>query len=108
MLLANIFAANKTLESFPETALLRFHASPKEKSLSSAVEYLEKVGIFIDTADAGSIYQSMAQYEGSDEIGMARMTVITNFLVKPMMVSRFLSALLQNLRTLLSALCGSW
>lgn len=87
MLLANILAANKILESFPKTALLRFHDSPKEKSLSSAVEFLEKVGIFIDITDAGSIYKSMMQYDGLDEIGMARMAVITNFLIKPMVVS---------------------
>lgn len=89
MLLANSLTAEKILECFPDTALLRSHNSPKEKSLSSAVEYLEKVGIFIDITDAGSIYQSMMQYEGLDEIGMARMAVITNFLVKPMVVSCF-------------------
>lgn len=90
MLLANALTAEKILESFPDTALLRRHHAPKEKYLSTAVEYLEKVGIFIDTTDAGSIYQSMTQYEGTDEIGMARMAVITNFLVKPMVVSHLL------------------
>ena len=87
MLLANILAANEIKKSFPTISLLRYHAAPKEKSLSTVVEYLEKVGIHIDTSSAGSIYKSMMAYNCSDEIGVARMTVIMHLLVKPMMVS---------------------
>lgn len=87
MLLANVLAAKKIMETFPLTSLLRYHSAPKEKALSLVVEYLEKVGVYIDTSSAGHIYRSMMSYDCSDEIGIARMAVIMNLLVKPMMVS---------------------
>lgn len=86
MLLANTLTANQIHQVLPELALLRFHAAPKEKSLMNVVEYLEKVGIHIDVSSAGAIYRSMIQYAGSDELGVARMAVIMNLLVKPMPV----------------------
>lgn len=86
MLLANILAANKIHETFPSTALLRFHPAPHKDALTKVVEFLEKVGIHIDISSAGAIYRSMMQYSGSDELGIARMAVIMNLLVKPMQV----------------------
>lgn len=87
MLMANILTANRLREVYPELALLRYHLPPNENSLSSVVESLEKIGIYIDTTNAGSIYRSIMRYEGLDEIGVARMAVIINLLVKPMIVS---------------------
>lgn len=98
MLLANIFAANKIREAFPLTSLLRHHPAPKEKALSTVVEYLEKVGIHIDTSSAGQIYKSMMSYNCNDEIGAARMTVIMHLLVKPMMVSMRINDRTSSLR----------
>lgn len=87
MLLANILTANRLREKYPDLALLRNHSPPNEKSLSLVVENLEKIGIYIDNANAGSIYHSMMRYDGFDEIGIARMAVIINLLIKPMVVS---------------------
>ncbi len=86
MLLANILVANRISTAFPDTALLRHHAAPNKSALLTAVSKLERFGICIETSSAGSIFSSMIQYDGTDEIGIARMTVITNLLVKPMVV----------------------
>ncbi|XP_065226158.1 DIS3-like exonuclease 2 [Planococcus citri] len=89
MLIANILTANRIREKYPDLALLRLHSSPLEKSLSTVIDNLEKIGIYIDISNAGSIYHSMMRYEGCDEIGIARMAVIVNLLVKPMLKAKY-------------------
>jgi protein SSD1 len=59
MLLANIAVAHKITSAYPDSAMLRRHQPPLEKSLLEAIRKLEKNGITIDTSSSKSINDSL-------------------------------------------------
>ncbi|XP_071522150.1 uncharacterized protein [Panulirus ornatus] len=97
MLLANMAAAHKIYNSFPEIAVLRRHPPPLENPMEAAAHTLAAVGVFLNISNAGALNNSIAKYIGKDKYSTGRLQVITSICSKPMQLARyFCSGFLEN------------
>ncbi|KAI8815729.1 uncharacterized protein EV422DRAFT_488300, partial [Fimicolochytrium jonesii] len=84
MLLANMAVAQKISEVFPNTALLRNHARPAEKSMADFVQFAAKLGYVIDPETSASLQQSFENIPDANQ-----RTVLKQLCIKPMQRAKY-------------------
>lgn len=87
MLLANMAAAHKIYNRFPELALLRRHPPPQTKLLNDLIEFCDQMGIKLDFNNSGTLHKSLNDQFGADEYATARKEVLTNMCSRPMQMA---------------------
>lgn len=90
MLLANMTVATDLHKKFPLLAFLRCHQAPHSDMLDRLAELLVKFGIVLDTSSAGSLHQSLQQYQSTGD--RARYVALTLLCSKPMIRARYFCA----------------
>ncbi|XP_005997423.1 DIS3-like exonuclease 2 [Latimeria chalumnae] len=97
MLLANMAAAHRIHNKFPEQALLRRHPPPQTKLLDDLIEFCDQMGLAMDFSSAGALNKSLNEVLGTDEYSAARREVLTNMCSRPMqMALYFCTGILQE------------
>ncbi|KAM4043155.1 DIS3-like exonuclease 2 isoform 2-T3 [Anomaloglossus baeobatrachus] len=87
MLLANMAAAHKIYQRYPELALLRRHPPPQTKLLNDLIEFCDQMGIELDFTNSGTLHKSLNDQFGADEYSTARKEVLTNMCSRPMQMA---------------------
>ncbi|XP_007900590.1 DIS3-like exonuclease 2 isoform X3 [Callorhinchus milii] len=89
MLLANMAAAHKIYNSFPEQALLRRHPPPQTKMLDDLIEFCDQMGLEVDFSSAGALNRSLNLTLGTDQYSVARREVLTHMCSRPMQMALY-------------------
>ncbi|KAJ3015748.1 hypothetical protein HKX48_004403 [Thoreauomyces humboldtii] len=84
MLMANMAVAQKIAARFPEGAMLRNHAPPKEKGMTEFVEFAAKLGYVIDDTSSSTLQTS---FESITDLH--KRSVLRQLCIKPMMRARY-------------------
>ncbi|KAI9343075.1 hypothetical protein DFJ73DRAFT_842129 [Zopfochytrium polystomum] len=84
MLLANMSVAQRIVESFPDTSLLRRHDPPKAKPLQTFLDFVESCGIPFDAETSLTLQKSFDAIKDEDIANALR-----QLCVKPMQRARY-------------------
>ncbi|XP_005178653.2 DIS3-like exonuclease 2 [Musca domestica] len=89
MLLANQAVAKFTHQHFPNTAILRNHAPPLQKSMRALKDRLANMDLEFDISTSKTLYESMKRITRASENPAAVEACLNTFLTKPMARARY-------------------